>query len=176
MSERSEIGNIWVLRNGESTKIGFTRSFINSLNHCWHIMPGNVRQVKEKSPLLAIESHEGLISVPSPVTGNVVFWNDKASNFPEKLTEEDVIVEIGAGTAMTPNIRTVAHFAEEDDESVPFDEPVDAPRRPRTNAELVQEAVARLRRNNEVDIVNTTATPNPITWDSTFNTFTSTRR
>lgn len=176
MSERSEIGNIWVLRNGESTKIGFTRSFINSLNHCWHIMPGNVRQVKEKSPLLAIESHEGLISVPSPVTGNVVFWNDKASNFPEKLTEEDVIVEIGAGTAMTPNIRTAVRF-EEDDESVPFDEPVDAPRRPRTNAELVQEAVAR-RRAAEVRMTNTapsTATA-PLTWDTAFNTFNTTRR
>lgn len=91
---------IWFIKDGNVTKVGLTQSFINSLEECWQILPANLRRVKEKSPLLTIETNDALISVASPVSGSVIRVDDHMRNFPDRLREDTVLIEIQEGRAV----------------------------------------------------------------------------
>lgn len=88
-------GNIWYEQVGGRMAIGFTKQCLDEkLQECFHILPADAYSVKVRGPLMVLETNDGLESVRSPVAGRVLFFNDKARNFPDRLTEEDVIVEI----------------------------------------------------------------------------------
>lgn len=88
-------GNIWYEQVGGRMAIGFTKQCLDEkLQECFHILPADAYSVKVQGPLMVLETNDGLESVRSPVAGRVLFFNDKARNFPDRLTEEDVIVEI----------------------------------------------------------------------------------
>lgn len=90
--QTDKYGRIWFHTEGNETKIGFTPEFIEKLQECFHIVPGKrVTQVRENGPLMAIETNTGLFSVTSPVKGYVTFFDNKALNFPEKITPEDTV-------------------------------------------------------------------------------------
>src|SRR5215213_4620006 len=89
-----ERNQIWYEEDGKLVRMGLTRSFLDTLDECWHILPSNMKTIKKRAPLLTIENNDGLISLLSPVTGNLSNWDTKAANFPEKLTENDVIVTL----------------------------------------------------------------------------------
>ncbi len=98
---------IWFEKEGKVVRLGLTRNFLDTLTECWHILPSNMKQIKQRAPLLTIESNDGLISLLSPVTGNLQNWDNKAANFPEKLTEDDVIVTLTSDVvekAMSPTL------------------------------------------------------------------------
>lgn len=106
---------IWFMQENRVTKIGFTRDFLNSLDECWQILPANLRQFKEKAPMLTVETNDGLMSILSPVTGPMIEFNDAARDFPDSLTDETVILTIGEGTAArraqaAPNLDDDAHI------------------------------------------------------------------
>lgn len=86
------LNQIWYEQDGKQVKVGLTRSFLDQLDECWHILPGNLRNIKAKTPLMTMETNDGLIPIMSPVSGNVVRWETRATNFPDQLTEEDVIM------------------------------------------------------------------------------------
>lgn len=79
------------------TKIGFTRSFLDGMDQCWHILPGNMERFREKAPLMVVETNDALVSILSPITGNFGQWSVKAQDFPNQLTEDDVVMEIRQG-------------------------------------------------------------------------------
>ncbi len=115
MTKEVDVKNqIWFEKDGKVIRLGLTRNFLETLTECWHILPSNMKQIKQKAPLLTIESNDGLISLLSPVTGNLYNWDNKAANFPEKLTEEDVIVTltseeiVSKGTGPTLEAREAA--------------------------------------------------------------------
>lgn len=85
---------IWYLQNGEVVQLGFTKSFIDSLDQCWHILPANTEQVKKKSPLFVVETSDAMISIMSPLEGYVRMYNEVAHDFPDQLTENTVIMEL----------------------------------------------------------------------------------
>lgn len=88
-------GNIWYEERAGRMSVGFTRQCLDEkLQECFHILPADSYSVKARGPLMVLETNDGLESVRSPVAGRVLFFNDKARNFPDRLTEEDVIVEI----------------------------------------------------------------------------------
>lgn len=93
---------IWFKQEDNTVKIGFTKSFLEGMDQCWHILPANLSKFRSKSPLLTVETNDSLISIMSPVSGNFMQYSDKAQNFPDKLTEDDVVVEIGMGAAARP--------------------------------------------------------------------------
>lgn len=87
---------IWFSKDGERTNVGFTTSFLEVVRECWHVLPTSTGSViKEKSPLFAVETNEALFSIAAPITGSIISFSDKAQNFPDKLTEDDVICVLG---------------------------------------------------------------------------------
>lgn len=85
---------LWYIENGSLVQVGLTRSFLDILDECWHIFPANTTSITAKAPLLTVETNDGLVSLASPVTGHVVNWDMKAANFPDKLTEDDIILTL----------------------------------------------------------------------------------
>lgn len=90
----NSLNQLWYQKDGDVFNMGLTRNFLESLDECWHILPTNTSRVKEKSPLFTIETNDSLLSILSPVAGNFLNWNDRATNFPDKLTEADVIIKL----------------------------------------------------------------------------------
>lgn len=88
-------GNVWSeVRNGRMA-IGFTKQCIDdTLPECFHVLQADATTVKLRGPMLVLETNDGLLSILSPVAGRIRFFNDRARNFPDKLTEEDVIIEV----------------------------------------------------------------------------------
>lgn len=83
---------LWYETSGKETKVGFTNEFLQQLQECFHIVPGKRRTfVRENGPLMAVETNTSLFSLGSPVRGVVTFFDDKAMNFPEQLTEDDIV-------------------------------------------------------------------------------------
>lgn len=86
---------IWYTKKDSKTSIGFTKEFINQIKECWHVVPTITHGlIKESSPLFAIETNDNFFSVRSPTSGSIITFNDKASNFPDQLTADDVICVI----------------------------------------------------------------------------------
>jgi glycine cleavage system H lipoate-binding protein len=89
-------GDIWAVTepNGQ-VSIGFTQQFIEEkLNECFHVLPAETKKVGNKSPLMVLETNDGLQSIKSPVAGEVVFFSDKARNFPDRLKEDDIVITV----------------------------------------------------------------------------------
>ena len=93
MKTVSKDGRTWFEKRDGKTYVGFTKAFLESLDGCWHIIPAanNRTAVKEDAPLCAVETNEGLFSVPSPVTGIISVFENAAMNFPDKLLEENTV-------------------------------------------------------------------------------------
>lgn len=101
-------GNLWFTTEKDETRIGFTRSFIaERLSECFHVLPADTKNVKEKGPLLVLETNDGLEPVCSPVTGRLTYFNEKARNFPDRLTEEDCIVSLSS-KELTKVVKTLS--------------------------------------------------------------------
>lgn len=79
----------WTKEEGPSIKIGFTKDFLKS-GELWHIYPVKYKVSKGK-PFLVIESTEEQLSIDSPLSGKITYFNDKAVSFPCLLEETDVI-------------------------------------------------------------------------------------
>ena len=93
MKETSKDGRIWFEKKGTEVNIGFTSSLLSELDDCWHLLPAasNKQEIRENQPLLSVETNDGLFSVPTPVSGIITFFDNKAMNFPQKLTTDDVV-------------------------------------------------------------------------------------
>lgn len=93
MKETSKDGRIWFEKKGTEVNIGFTSALLGELDDCWHMLPAasNKQEIKENQPLLSVETNDGLFSVATPVAGIITFFDNKAMNFPQKLTTDDVV-------------------------------------------------------------------------------------
>lgn len=93
---KTDHGLVWSkVHEDKSIGIGFTKQAIEErLMECFHVMQADTQQVREKGPMLVLETNDGLESIKSPFTGRVSYFNSKARNFPDKLTEEDTILTI----------------------------------------------------------------------------------
>ena len=96
MKITSKDGKTWFEKKPTSVEVGFTKEFLAELDTCWHMLPAAVRQtpIKEGQPLCSIETNDGLFSVPSPVSGIIAFFDNRAMNFPDKLTEETILCSL----------------------------------------------------------------------------------
>jgi hypothetical protein len=94
---RQTTSQLWYEQQDRNIRIGFTKEFLEQLDQCWHILPANLSRIKANAPLMAIETNDALISVLSPVSGSFVTFSHKAQNFPNKLTEDDVVMELIEG-------------------------------------------------------------------------------
>jgi hypothetical protein len=94
VKQTDKLNQIWYETSDEVTRIGLTASFLEQLDQCWHILPPSARQIRMKAPLFTVETNDSLVSVLSPVAGNFLNWNDRATNFPDKLRDTDVIIEL----------------------------------------------------------------------------------
>lgn len=90
------IGDLWIDKAEDGrVKIGFARRFIEDrMGECFHVMQADTRNVKKGGPLLVIETNDGLRPVKSPLSGSILYFNDHARNFPDKLVEDDCILEV----------------------------------------------------------------------------------
>lgn len=90
------IGDLWMDKAEDGrVKIGFARRFIDDrMGECFHVMQADTRNVKKGGPLLVIETNDGLRPVKSPLSGSILYFNDHARNFPDKLVEDDCILEV----------------------------------------------------------------------------------
>lgn len=107
MKQTDKLGQIWYETSGENTKIGLTRSFLDTLDECWHILPPASRQIRMRAPLFTVETNDSLVSVLSPVAGNFLNWNERATNFPDKLRDTDVIIELTSKALPEPVVPPV---------------------------------------------------------------------
>lgn len=79
----------------KSITIGFTKKCIEEmLPECFHVMQADATTIREKGPMLVLETNDGLESIKSPFTGKISYFNSKARNYPDKLTETDTILTI----------------------------------------------------------------------------------
>lgn len=90
--------DIWTEEVKDGTiNIGFTQQFIDqNMNECFHVIQADTKQVTKDGPLLVLETNSCLESIKAPITGHVHFFNQKALNFPDKLTEADVIITLSS--------------------------------------------------------------------------------
>lgn len=88
--------NLWTEeQTSGAVFIGFTRRFIEEkLGECFHILQADSKKVKKGEPLLVIETNDGLENLKAPLSGTIIVFNDKARNFPDRLTEEDTILQV----------------------------------------------------------------------------------
>lgn len=98
-------GHIWIDRREDGlVQMGFTQQCIDEkLQETFHVVLADNFQATEKQPLFVLETCEGLESVPSPVSGNIMFFNDKARDFPDRIVEGDVILQISDGKKKKSN-------------------------------------------------------------------------
>lgn len=89
-------GFIWSEEHKDKTiTIGFTNDAINTkLQETFHVLPADLKEVREKGPLLVLETNDGLLSIKAPFAGRLSYFNPKARNFPDRITETDTIVTI----------------------------------------------------------------------------------
>jgi glycine cleavage system H lipoate-binding protein len=90
---------IWFEQNDNVVTVGFTRQFLELMGECWHIVPANMERFRAHAPLMVVETNDSLISIKSPVAANFTSFNAKAQNFPDQLTEDDVVLEMRVGPA-----------------------------------------------------------------------------
>lgn len=94
MRQTNKLNQIWFTNDKGRVQIGFTRSFLDSLDECWNILPAHTKKFKAKAPLLTVETNDALISIMSPVTGTLYNYDTKMRDFPDQLTEESIIMEL----------------------------------------------------------------------------------
>lgn len=100
-AQHDEKDQIWFKQDNDQTQIGFTENFLSIVRECWHVVPAVKEKVTEKSPLMAIETNDALLTVFSPRSGNIISFSEKAQNFPDKLTSSDVVCVIADKKATT---------------------------------------------------------------------------
>jgi glycine cleavage system H lipoate-binding protein len=108
MKQFNQKNQIWFEQNDGVVTVGFTKSFLDGLDQCWHVLPANNQRFREKAPLMVVETNDALISIMSPVSANFVQWERKAQDFPDQLTEDDVILTMTtARVAAQPRVEAV---------------------------------------------------------------------
>jgi glycine cleavage system H lipoate-binding protein len=103
-------GSLWYEKQSDGTvHIGFTQAFITqAMEECFHVLPADYRNLFENKAALVIESNDGVKSLKSPVTGTIVEFNTKARNFPDRLTEDDVILKVRPQGVTIPTVAKTA--------------------------------------------------------------------
>lgn len=89
--QQDSSNRLWFETLGTNTMIGFTKPFLEIVNSSWHVLQNGVGSVKKDAPLLSVETDDALFAVPSPLDGEIITFSDKAQNYPDKLTEDDVV-------------------------------------------------------------------------------------
>lgn len=91
----TDTGELWVdERDNGRVRLGFTSAFLSQhQSECWHIIPTSGK-IQKGSVLMSLETNDGLIPVASPVDGTIELFEEKAINYPEKLTVDTDIAEI----------------------------------------------------------------------------------
>jgi glycine cleavage system H lipoate-binding protein len=88
-------GEIWFQEEKGTVNIGFTKEFIQTvLTECYHITQAAFVLLVKDRPMLTIETNEGLKVIRSPVNGTVTFFSTDARDFPDRLTEDTIVVSI----------------------------------------------------------------------------------
>lgn len=89
-------GNIWTeVDNRGVVKIGFSRDYIDQqLMECFHVVQADRSVARKGQPIMVLETNDGTARIKSPINGRILTFNDKARNFPDRLSEEDVIMEV----------------------------------------------------------------------------------
>lgn len=91
-------GNIWTETDNRGVvKVGFTRKYIEDrLGECFHVMQASQigQKLMKGDPMLVMETNDGLVNLKAPLSGILQVFNPKARDFPDRLDEEDTIVEI----------------------------------------------------------------------------------
>src|SRR5579864_9391330 len=90
------LGNVWTEVDARGVlRLGFTKQYIDErLGECFHVVPADVGNTTKGGSLLVLETNDGTSRIKSPISGTILVFSDKARNFPDRLTEEDVIIEI----------------------------------------------------------------------------------
>lgn len=93
---REYVGDLWMEKQEDGrVRLGFARRFIEDrLGECFHVMQADTQSVKKGGPLLVIETNDGLRTLKSPLAGSILRFDAKARNFPDKLLEDDTILEV----------------------------------------------------------------------------------
>src|ERR1700743_1891382 len=88
-------GDIWIEEGVGTVNIGFTNEFIREiLSECFHITQASMVMLTKDRPMLTVETNEGLKVIRSPVTGPVIQFDHTARDFPDKLTEDSVVLRV----------------------------------------------------------------------------------
>lgn len=89
-------GLLWSEEHADKTiTLGFTKTAIdNQLQECFHVFQADTKEVREKGPLLVLETNDGLQSIKAPFAGRVSYFNPKARNFPDRIKETDTILTL----------------------------------------------------------------------------------
>lgn len=75
--------------------VGFQQKYINEkLQEVFHVLPANQSKIEKNTPILVLESNDGLEKIVSPFAGRFVSFSDKARNFPDRLKESDVVLTL----------------------------------------------------------------------------------
>jgi|SRR5579859_4580903 len=93
---KTNYGDIWCETQPDGRmSIGFTKKCIEEkLCECFHVLPADISTAKLKQPLLVLETNDGVEAIPSPISGRIIIFSQKAKDFPDRMNEEDVVVSI----------------------------------------------------------------------------------
>lgn len=100
---------IWMNKkpNGQ-VDIGFQQKYISEhLQEAFHILPANHSKIESGTPMMVVESNDGLENIRSPFDGRFVNFSDKARNFPDRLKETDVVLTLWTEEGYQENLKKV---------------------------------------------------------------------
>jgi hypothetical protein len=133
----------------KSITIGFTKKCIDELlPECFHVMQADATTVREKGPMLVLETNDGLESIKSPFTGKISYFNSKARNYPDRLTTEDTILTIlPPGVEAKTKPKVIGNWVDQRIQFIDFfEQPVPPPPAPvQINMEVAEQLIADRR-------------------------------
>lgn len=81
---------LWVVKEGDNYRIGLSEKGQDDIGEIMFAdLPKNVLAVKTGDTLLDVEGAKAVTELESPLSGNVVKFNEELLNNPENLNSED---------------------------------------------------------------------------------------
>ena len=84
----------WVAPSVDTIDVGFTKEFLDSLGTIWAFIPSESSTLVVGRTFANIESGRKLLPLKSPLGGEIVKWNQKFLEYPDKIVSTEYILKV----------------------------------------------------------------------------------
>lgn len=81
---------LWIAKNGDNYRVGLSEKGQDDIGEIMFAdMPKDIKALKAGDSLLGVEGAKAVTELESPLSGDVVQFNERLLNAPEELNKED---------------------------------------------------------------------------------------